>query len=205
MTGLADIAADAELAAILREIETALEAASRPGAPFGRPVLATCGRDGEPQARTVILRHADMEKQVLRLHTDARSPKCAEIRGFPCVNLLAYDPESDVQLRIKGKARVHAADETARAAFEAATASSLRAYLAEAAPGTPRGAPGTGLPEDVEGLVPDRARLEAGWQNFAVILIEFTEIDWLKLARDGNRRARFTFGGAARAGEWLQP
>ena len=45
------------------------------------PVLATVDGQGRPQARTVVLRHADRATQTLVFFTDARSPKCAELRA----------------------------------------------------------------------------------------------------------------------------
>mgnify|MGYP000002876376 FL=1 len=201
-------AAGETLETVWRAVRAALEGAARPGAPFNKSVLATRGLDGTPQARTIILREVDLSTGRIRIHTDARSAKCTEIRACPDVTLLGYDGEGDVQLRIKAKGAVHIRDEVADAAWEGASDSSLRAYLVEAAPGTARAAPGTGLPEDVEGRIPKRARLVDGRENFAVIRLQIAEIDWLRLAREGNRRARFTFAGGkggTRAGDWLQP
>jgi pyridoxamine 5'-phosphate oxidase len=47
------------------------------------PVLASVGRDGAANARTVVLRHADAADQTLRIYTDRRSPKLSEIATDP--------------------------------------------------------------------------------------------------------------------------
>lgn len=48
------------------------------------PTLATQGIDQNgPQARTVVLRHADAALWTLRVFTDARSPKCLELKAQP--------------------------------------------------------------------------------------------------------------------------
>ena len=36
-----------------------------------------------PQARTVVLRHADAGQAVLQFYTDSRSPKVAELEARP--------------------------------------------------------------------------------------------------------------------------
>ena len=48
------------------------------------PTLATqgIGEDG-PQARKVVLRHADAPLWTLRVYTDARSAKCSELAAKP--------------------------------------------------------------------------------------------------------------------------
>ena len=51
--------------------------------PFHTPVLATTGLDGAPQARTVVLRGIDPATHQLRLHTDARAGKVAELAAEP--------------------------------------------------------------------------------------------------------------------------
>ena len=109
-------AAGETLETVWRAVCAALEGAAKPGAPFNKSVLATRGLDGSPQARTIILREADLSTGLIRLHTDARSAKCAEIQACPDVTLLGYDGEGDVQLRIKAKGAVHIRDAVADAA-----------------------------------------------------------------------------------------
>ena len=53
---------------------------------------------------------------------------------------------------------------------------------------------------------------EAAFAHFAVIDVAVFSLEWLLLAREGHRRARFTFGGAGRGAggdagtaTWLVP
>ena len=46
--------------------------------PFHTPVLATVNKDA-PEARTVVLRHADPMSRQITCHTDWRSPKRKQV------------------------------------------------------------------------------------------------------------------------------
>ena len=173
--------------------------------PFKKPVLTTIGLGGDPKARIVILRDVDFEGRSVRLHTDARSEKVAEIDQNPNVMLAFYDANQEIQVQVSGNAMIHRDDEYAQAAWEGAPSPSRRAYLAELKPGTPSQNPVSGLPTDVEGKIPSEERLAEGRPNFAAIKVTFERIDWLFLSPSGNRRARFRWGDGEWAGTWLAP
>ncbi|MEY4851429.1 MAG: hypothetical protein RLZZ331_2433, partial [Pseudomonadota bacterium] len=78
--------------------------------PVHTPVIASVDEHGLPHARVMVLRKADPAAATLRLHTDARSPKVAQLNGMP-VAVLAYLPAEQVQLRITGTARILTDDE----------------------------------------------------------------------------------------------
>ncbi len=172
---------------------------------FKKPVLTTIGSAGMPKARIVILRDVQMDDRSVRLHTDARSEKVSEIRKNPNVMLAFYDPSEEIQIQLSGQATVHFSDAYADAAWTGAAPSSRRAYLAEIVPGTPLSGPASGLPGDVEGIIPTEERLGAGRSNFAAVQLVFDQVDWLFLSPRGNRRARFTFNGETWVGTWLAP
>ncbi len=173
--------------------------------PFKKPVLTTIGLLGEPKARIIILRDLDLDGRSIRLHTDARSGKVAEIGRNPNVILAFYDPAHEIQIQVSGTASVHQGDAYAEAAWKGAAPSSRRAYLAEIEPGTRLSGPASGLPADVEGKVPSEDRLKQGRSNFAAVKVVFEQVDWLFLSPNGNRRARFTWQDENWAGAWLAP
>ncbi|MEQ9144172.1 MAG: pyridoxamine 5'-phosphate oxidase family protein [Parvibaculaceae bacterium] len=181
------------------------EAVKTPDHPFRKPVLATVDAEGCPRARTVILRHVDFSARTVRIHTDARSAKITEIGGKPDVTLVFYDPREEVQVQLSGKASIHTDDEVAEAAWQTAAPPSRRAYLADPAPGTVSQIPLSGLPADVEGVIPGDERLAEGRPSFAAILVRFHRLDWLFLSPNGNRRARFTLEATGMSGTWLVP
>ena len=174
---LADMAA---LAFVLLE-----EGAADAGSPLRKPALATLSARGAPAVRTVILRKFDAPARMLELFTDARSAKIAELAREPSAVPLTGAPAAD--------------------AWEAAGLPSRRAYLAVSAPGTASESPTSGLPPEVEGIVPSAERLEEGRVNFALIRFGFDEADLVVLSRSGHRRARIRWPADAPSLEWLVP
>lgn len=162
--------------------------------PFHTPTLATIGADGAPRARTLVLRGFEAEARTLRLHTDTRSGKHAELEAEPRCALHAYDAGAQIQLRLTGRARLHRDDWLADAAWAASRPFSRLCYAAPDAPGSPVAAP------------PAAPREGDGRAHFAAIALVFDALDWLWLDATGHRRARFTWhDGAAPRAEWLAP
>lgn len=161
--------------------------------PFHTPVLGTVGRDGEPRLRTLVLRGFDAATRSLRLHTDRRAGKAADIAAQPRACLLGYDPAQRVQIRLEGHATLHADDAVADAGWAASRDFSRMCYAIEPGPGRPVVAP-----------PPAPLDPEAGRPNFAVILLRFDRLEWLWLAADGHQRALFDWQGDPGAA-WLVP
>lgn len=185
---------DATLAETLASAWALLvRAAADPRHPCRVVQLATTGRDGAPQLRSVILRGVDPAARVLRLHTDRRSAKVAEIAAEPRIALLAWEARARVQLRLAGRAVVLTDGPAWQAAWDAVPPPARHDYAQRDPPGTfvlqPPAAPGS----------EDPAR------NFAVILLTVDRLDWLRLAAGVHRRAGFAWEGDAAQGTWLVP
>lgn len=162
--------------------------------------LATLAADG-PRARTVVLRGADPAAGTLRLHTDARSPKAAEIAADPRVELVAYDARWKLQVRARGTATLHAEDAVADAAW-AATGPGSRTIYRTPSP------PGADLSDAADGDLTEALRSaaeDAGRENFRVVLVAVARLDILSLAAAGHRRAAFVRGPSGWTGGWLAP
>lgn len=192
------------LDAILVEINDRLhQGATSRHSPMHTPVVGTA--DGD--LRVMVLREYDPVTRVLRFHTDARSPKVAAIASDSLVNVLFYDAEARVQIRAKGTGRIEAHGSVVDAAWAASTPFAKRCYLSESPPSADSDRPVSGLPEWVEGITPTEEQVAPGRENFAVLLIELTDFDWLHLANSGHRRARFNFvsGASEPEANWLVP
>ena len=162
---------------------------------FHTPTLATIGRDGAPAARTVVLRGFEPASRTLRLHSDARAAKVAELLHEPRCTLHFYDAGAQVQLRLGAVARVHRDDGLADAAWSGSRAFSRMCYAVEPGPGAPLPAP-LAAPQD-----PD-----AGRHNLAVLQLVYHSLEWLWLSVEGHRRARFAWrDGDAPDATWLVP
>ncbi len=145
--------------------------------------VATVGCNGQPDARTVVLRHIDPVGREIRFHSDVRSPKVQSLRVNPRVALHWYDPSCRVQVRITATATIHHADAVAAAAWAGAQAMSRACYTSAAAPGDRIAAfaagPAAPAPED-----------DAGLARFAVVSCRFDDIDLLSLHAAGHQRVR---------------
>ncbi|TGD97936.1 pyridoxamine 5'-phosphate oxidase family protein [Methylobacterium nonmethylotrophicum] len=188
-----------DLEGCLAEAWRRLEEGAAHQSGFHAPALATIGRDGAPRLRTVVLRGVDRAARTLRVHCDARSDKAAEIAADPRVALHAYDAKAKLQVRIEGAARLHGQDAVARAAWTASRPMSRICYGTIPGPGTPLPAGGAyALPQD-------EAAAEAGFSEFRVVVLTAARLEFLYLARQGHRRASFTWDGAGASATWLAP
>ncbi len=152
------------------------------------PVLATQGLHlSGPQARTVVLRHADAASWTLRVYTDARSPKCAELAAQPLAQLSFWSKRLNWQLRVSVLAEIVIHGPQVAAAWERISQShASRDYLSPFPPGQ--------IQPDDDFEDNNSAGLQTG-HHLAILNFKVSSMDWLALAKDGHRRARLTPGG----------
>jgi len=163
--------------------------------PFHTPSMASVGLDGAPALRTVVLRGVDVAARTLRVHTDRRSAKYAELARDPRAALHGYDPGAQIQLRLAGTVTLHAEDAVAEAAWTGSREASRLCYAIDPAPGTP-----------VEAPPPAPRALDAAARgNFAALVLRFDTLEWLWLSAEGHRRARFDWAGSDLTARWLVP
>lgn len=151
------------------------------------PVLATVYGNAA-DARTVVLREVDADSRLLRLYTDARAAKVAQLGAHPLAMLVLWSKPLSWQLRLRVALAAHTdglavASRWARLKLLPAA----HDYLSPAAPGAPLGA------------APLQAA--AGRGQFALIEARVLSVDWLELHPHGHRRARFDDEGR----HWLAP
>ena len=149
-------------------------------------VLATVA-DGQPDARSIVVREIDAPERRLIFYTDARSPKVQQIEASPQGTLMFWSRTLGWQVRMQ----VRLAVETSGLAVSSRwarlqTTAGARDYLAANAPGSPLDAPLADL---------------GTRSHFAMIEAMAETVDWLELHPDGHRRALFGNGGP----KWLQP
>ncbi len=152
--------------------------------PFHWPAVTTVGADGFPDARVVVLRGYDPAAREVVFHTDARSPKAADLRRNPRCGFLLYDPERLFQVRLRTTATVHHADARARREFDALPPHTRATYAG--------GTPGAALSPDAPFDYPPRPPVDeaAAFANFAVVVCAIQEADLLELHEHGHRRAK---------------
>jgi len=178
---------DATLEAAWRQLDRGVADAA---AAARHPTLATVGRDGAPEVRTVVLRAADRGAACLEFHSDAAAHKIAQLHAEPRVGLHIWDPHARLQLRLRGTASILTGAAVV-ARWRALPASARTNYGGAPRPGTPIDDPGA-----------HAARIDPA--RFAVVRCTLGEIETLHLGADRHRRARFRADADWR-GSWLAP
>ena len=144
------------------------------------PVLATVDTEGTPNARTVVLRHADAQLQSLQFFTDGRSPKITELSHQPTAMLVFWSKRLNWQLRVRVQIAVQTTGPQVDAVWERLSQSAAAGdYLSADAPGDE-------LPEGE--TAPANTK---GMHHLAILVAQVQEVDWLELRREGHRRAVF--------------
>jgi len=166
---------------------------------FHTPVVATCGLDGGPEVRTVVLRGADLGRWTVRFHTDRRSGKVAALTASPRIAMQFYCARSKVQLRLNGVATLHSDDAIAEIAWRNSRPMSRACYAQIRAPGAVIAEPELGAASDAQGE-------EFGRANFVAVEVAVQRFEWLYLAFGGHRRAEFRRDDqGVVTGRWLAP
>ena len=167
------------------------DAARNRHSPMHTPVLVSVGKDRTARARTVVLRDTVRTTRELRIHTDSRSAKVEELHLQPACQVLAYHPVQKIQIRLDATVSIHQENDVAREIWEQMPLSSRRCYLAQEAPGSRASKPTSGLPTDLENRVPSTAESQPGFCYFAAIIVKVEQLEWLYLAAQGPRQAKF--------------
>lgn len=161
---------------------------------FHWPTFATVAADGAPKLRTVVLRRFDPGTYGLTFTTDRRTSKVAELTADARAAVHLYDPKARVQLRFSGHAEVLTEGPVWQEALARAQEGPLLDYTIAPSPGTPIAAP-----EDAQ------ADAVAAEETFAVIAFTPQTADYLRLSREGHRRARLDFSVDPMGATWLVP
>lgn len=165
-------------------LDRLIQAARTRGDAMAWPVLATRSGETGVSARTLVLRDVDRLARELVLFTDARSPKAAEIAADRRACLVFLDPAAQIQLRAYGHARLVTEGERHRQWRAELSGNTRFNYATEAPPGTPAAGP------DIA-MAPHKAS-----DAFALIILQFSHLDVLKLGATRHRRVLVDWRGA---------
>ncbi len=188
-------------AEIAEQIWQLLEDATSARTPFTAMQLATVAADLTPRTRTILLRKAFATTGTLEFITDRRSEKVPEIRRNPGVALSGYDAEGLQQLRIEGRAAEVQDAARRREFWDALKPHTHILFRSELHPGTPIPVPEAAGPGEPPGPE-DPCAID---ENFALIEIRVSRMDWLCLASSPHQRYRTSRVNNAWEGSWLVP
>ena len=177
-----------------------------PTSPVRTPVLISVSADGLAQGRTVVLRAFNRQQRQLKIYTDVRSEKVAQLRTQPVCTLVAYQPNPMIQLRLKTNTVVNHNNEITREAWAVMPGPNRCNYLTDPDPGSISVQATDGRPVINAESMPTHAENEIAYSHFAVIGFTINQLEWLYLPRRGHRRARFVWDAAGSPkSDWLIP
>ena len=182
------------------------EAIDDPGSPVRTPVLISVSADGLAQGRTVVLRAFNRQQRQLKIYTDVRSEKVAQLRTQPVCTLVAYQPNPMIQLRLKTNTIVTHNNEITREAWAVMPGPNRCNYLTDPNPGSISAKATDGRPVINAESVPTNDENEIAYSHFSVIVFAINELEWLYLPRRGHRRAQFIWDRTnSLQSNWLIP
>ncbi len=159
--------------------------AEKPGSPAHLLTLATVSKSGAPRVRILVLRAVDVDAKQLILFTHGASEKIEELGGDPRAELLFWDADAALQVRLRARITVSNGDPDEWSAMSVGR----RANYA------PSPLPGRELERPTLPALSDDASF------FRVLTAQVERIETLSLAALPHRRAVFE-GSQAR---WIAP
>ena len=116
--------------------------------PFHIPVFI-CGYKGNFDGRIVVLRGVDEKEKKIWFHSDIRSNKIKILKSNPEANLLFYDKNEKIQLRISGIAKINYQNHISKKSWEKTAHMSRQCYLGDKTPGSDFPTSTSGLSENI--------------------------------------------------------
>lgn len=177
-------------------------AAKDPHAAFRYLNVCTIDTELKPQARMMVLRRTDSARRLLEFHTDIRSAKWQELAVNPAATVLGFCSQSRLQLRLQGYFKRYEPESTLAAqAWE-----TLSVWTRSSYSGGPPGDESL-FSRDQTQHAENEDDGEAGRHHFGVLVFQAESLDWFRLERDNNRRARLTYSakGSLTSFTWVNP
>ena len=169
---------------------------------FRLPVVIVSSNDSA-EGRVVVLRGAFKDKNILRFHTDFRSSKIKSLKENKKIYFVFYSKKRKIQVRAEGIATVHKDNELTKEAWTKTQMMSRKCYLSPQAPGDFINDSASDLSKDMGNEIPTYEQSEMGYKNFCVIESKIKSFEWLYLASQGHRRAKFMLD--ENKSTWLVP
>ena len=169
---------------------------------FRLPVVIVSSND-RAEGRVVVLRGAFKDKNILRFHTDFRSSKIKSLKENKKIYFVFYNKKRKIQVRAEGIATVHKDNELTKEAWTKTQMMSRKCYLSPQAPGDFINDSASDLSKDMGNEIPTYEQSEVGYKNFCVIESKIKSFEWLYLASQGHRRAKFMLD--ENKSTWLVP
>ena len=169
---------------------------------FRIPVFV-CGDQKDFDGRIVVLRKSDQSNNLLQFHSDLRSDKITKLKNNKNASMLFYNKKEKIQVRLKVECTVNHNNEVTKESWSKTKHISRKCYLIDNGPGTESDIPTSGLKPELDNFEFTMKQSEEGYKNFTVVQCKIKSIEWLYLAAQGHRRARFDLENNKE--NWLVP
>lgn len=147
-------------------------------------------------SRVMVLREFDIDKRIMRFHTDYRAPKIKQFSNESIATVVGYDPNIKVQIKLHGKVNVHYNNDISKKAWEGSTNRSKKCYSV-------KGGSSKQIEDPYEYDIQEYD-VESGYKNFSVLIFSFDTLEFLYLKRSGHRRAIHSWDDGL-ISSWLVP
>ena len=158
--------------------------------PFRLPVFI-CGDQSDFDGRIVVLRKSDQSNNLIQFHSDIRSDKIAKLKKNKNSSMLFYDKKEKIQVRLKVECVINFNNDVTKESWLKTGHMSRKCYLLDNGPGSESPKPTSGLRPELDNFEFTKKQSEEGYKNFTVIQCKIKSIEWLYLAAQGHRRAKF--------------
>ncbi|MEP2978450.1 MAG: pyridoxamine 5'-phosphate oxidase family protein [Lentilitoribacter sp.] len=167
--------------------------------------LATLSQDQVPVSRLLVLRDLNPDERKIIFHTDILSDKWSELSNHPKASILGFSTNISEQIRFEGRVELFNENtEINQSEWDKLSIWSKNTYC-----GGPSGddANPPQLDEQKEVEPPSDEQLEQGRSRFGVIQFKVDKLDWFRLQRSDNRRAKFCYNssGGIENASWINP
>ena len=176
---------------IKKKIWSMLDDAVTNGSSTFRIPVFICGDQKDFDGRIVVLRKSDQSNNLLQFHSDIRSEKIPKLKNNKNASILFYDKEEKIQVRLKVECTINHDNEITKKSWSKTGHMSRKCYLIDNGPGTESPNPTSGLKPELDNFEFTMKQSEEGYKNFTVVQCKIKSIEWLYLAANGHRRARF--------------
>ncbi|MAR94758.1 MAG: pyridoxamine 5'-phosphate oxidase [Gammaproteobacteria bacterium] len=147
---------------------------------FHTPVVSSFNGK-EIISRVMVLREFNLNKRLMRFHTDYRSAKIKQFCLSDIASVVGYDPDIKIQIKLHGKIKVYYDDDISKSAWKESSGRSKKCYSVKEGSTKEILEPSEYDIQDFE--------VEDGYKNFAVLIFTFDSLEFLYLKSSGHRRA----------------
>ncbi len=173
---------------------------------FRTMCVGTIGENNDASLRMVINRKVNESQKTIYFYTDNRSRKFEDLQRDNRITLLFYDAKQRVQIVLKVTVKMHKNDSLSNDRWKSLSPQARLGYMTINAPNSKSKAPTLGYDGKFSEIKPTVVESDLFQENFAVIVCQVYELEFLYLDYLGNRKANYLYkNGVLVDSFWVVP